>query len=39
VSRSARGRTGELTENAMSRFDVWRMIRRRAIDAGLSADI
>ena len=28
--RSARGRTDELTENAMSRVDVWRMIRRRA---------
>ena len=37
--RSARGRTGELTESPMSRIDVWRMIRRRAIGAGLSADI
>jgi len=37
--RSARGRTGELTESPMSRIDVWRMIRRRATDAGLSADI
>jgi integrase/recombinase XerD len=36
---TARGRTGELTESPMSRIDVWRMIRRRAIDAGLSADI
>jgi len=37
--RSARGRTGELTESAMTRVDVWRMIRRRSNDAGLSADI
>ena len=37
--RSARGRTGELTESPMSRIDMWRMIRRRAIDACLSADI
>ena len=28
--RSARGRTGELTENPMHRVDVYRMIRRRA---------
>ena len=37
--RSARGRTDELTESPMSRIDAWRMIRRRASDAGLSADI
>ena len=37
--RSARGRTGELTENAMDRVDVYRMIRRRARDAGLDAEI
>ena len=37
--RSARGRTDELTESAMSRVDAWRMIRRRARDAGLSEDI
>jgi site-specific recombinase XerD len=37
--RSARGRTGELTENAMDRGDGYRMIRRRARDAGLDADI
>ena len=37
--RSARGRTDELTESPMSRVDVWRMIRRRANDAGISADI
>ncbi len=37
--RSARGRTDELTELAMHRVDVWRMIRRRAKGAGLDADI
>jgi integrase/recombinase XerD len=37
--RSARGRTGQLTESAMDRVDVYRMIRRRARDAGLDADI
>jgi integrase/recombinase XerD len=37
--RSARGRTGELTENPMSRVHVWQMIQRRARDAGLSGDI
>jgi site-specific recombinase XerD len=35
----SRGRTGELTESPMSRVDVWRMIRRRATDAGLNAEI
>lgn len=37
--RSARGRTGELTETAMHRIDVYRMIRRRAATVGLDADI
>jgi integrase/recombinase XerD len=37
--RSARGRTGEPTENAMSRVHVWQMIQRRARDAGLNGDI
>jgi integrase/recombinase XerD len=37
--RSARGRTGVLTESAMDRVDVYRMIRRRARDAGIDADI
>jgi integrase len=37
--RSARGRTGRLTESAMDRVDVYRMIRRRARDAGLDADV
>ncbi len=36
--RSARGRTGMLTEAAMDRVDVFRMIRRRAKTASLSAD-
>jgi site-specific recombinase XerD len=36
--RSARGRTGELTETAMNRIDAFRMIQRRARAAGLSAD-
>jgi integrase len=33
--RSARGRTGELKESPMSRIDVWRMIRRRGLDADI----
>lgn len=37
--RSARGRTGLLTESAMHRVDVYRMILRRARDAGLDADV
>jgi site-specific recombinase XerD len=37
--RSARGRTGELTELAMHRIDAWRMIRRRAKTAGIDAEI
>jgi integrase len=37
--RSTQGRTGELTESPMRRVDVYRMIRRRARDAGLDADI
>ena len=37
--RSVRGRTGQLTENPMDRFDVYRMIGRRAKDAGLDAEI
>jgi site-specific recombinase XerD len=37
--RSARGRTSELTDRPMNRVDVYRMIRRRARDAGLDADI
>ena len=37
--RSARGRTGELSESTMTRVDVERMIRRRSNDAGLSPDV
>jgi site-specific recombinase XerD len=37
--RSARGRTGLLTESSVSRIDVYRMILRRARDAGLNADV
>jgi integrase len=37
--RSARGRTGELTETAMHRVDVFRMIQRRARDAGLDSGV
>ena len=37
--RSARGRTGELTESGMHRVDVFRMIQRRARDAGLDAGV
>lgn len=33
--RSARGRTGSLTAVGLTRVDAWRMIRRRAKDAGL----
>jgi len=37
--RSARGRTGELTNDAMHRVDAWRMIQRRAGDLGLKVKI
>ena len=33
--RSAAGRTGELTDKPMNRIDAYRMIQRRADDAGL----
>ena len=36
---SAAGRTGMLTEHAMNRIDVYRMIRRRAADAGFRVRI
>ena len=32
--RSAAGRTGTLTEKPMNRVDAWRMVQRRAADAG-----
>jgi site-specific recombinase XerD len=37
--RSTRGRSRELTAHAMSRFDAYKMIRRRAEDAELSSVI
>jgi integrase/recombinase XerD len=37
--RTTKGRSGELTENAMSQPDVWRMIRRRAAQAGIKTEI
>ena len=37
--RSARGRTGLLTELPMHRIDVWRMIGRRADAAGIDAEM
>lgn len=37
--RAAQGRTGKLSERAMSRVDAWYMVRRRAKDAGLETAI
>ena len=37
--RAAIGRTGKLGEGAMSRVDVWYMVRRRAADAGIETAI
>jgi integrase/recombinase XerD len=37
--RSTRGRSRELTTRAMSRFDAYKMIKRRAEDAGISSEI
>jgi site-specific recombinase XerD len=37
--RSTRARTGELTENPLSQADVYRMIRRRALAAGIRTQI
>ncbi len=37
--RSAIGKTGKLSAKPMSRTDVWYMVRRRAIDAGLETTI
>lgn len=37
--RSARGRSGELTANPLLQSDVWRMIRRRALTAGIKTEI
>lgn len=37
--RTTRGRSGELTGNSMLQSDVWRMIRRRALAAGIKTEI
>ena len=37
--RTTRGRSGELNGNAMLQPDVWRMIRKRALAAGIKTDI
>jgi site-specific recombinase XerD len=37
--RTAIGRTGELSERPMTQSDAWRMIRRRALAAGISTKI
>jgi integrase/recombinase XerD len=37
--RSTRGRSRELTARAVSRFDAYKMIQRRAEDAGISSEI
>lgn len=37
--RSAMGKTGKLSDQAMGRIDVYRMIRRRARDAGIETPI
>lgn len=36
--RTAAGRTGKLTQNVMSRFDTWKMVRRRLKDAGIAGE-
>ena len=37
--RAALGRTGQLSPRALSRIDVWYMVRRRAADSGLETAI
>lgn len=37
--RTIRGRSGELTSNSLLQSDVWRMIRRRALAAGIKTEI
>ena len=37
--RTTRGRSGELTSNSLLQSDVWRMIRRRALLAGIKTEI
>lgn len=36
--RTAAGRTGKFTENPMTRFDAYKMVRRRLKDAGIEGD-
>ncbi len=37
--RTTRGRSGELTGSSLLQSDVWRMIRRRAVTAGIKTEI
>jgi integrase/recombinase XerD len=37
--RTTHGRSGELTVNALLQSDVWRMIRRRGLAAGIKTEI
>jgi len=37
--RTIRGRSGELTGNSLLQSDVWRMIRRRAAQAGIETEV
>ena len=37
--RTVRGRSGKLTGNPLLQSDVWRMIRRRALSAGIKTEI
>ncbi len=37
--RTIRGRSGELTGNSLLQSDVWRMIRKRALAAGIETEI
>jgi integrase/recombinase XerD len=37
--RTTKGRSGELTGNSLLQSDVWRMIRRRALEAGIKTEI
>lgn len=37
--RTARGKTGTLTENRMTQSDAWRMLQRRAVAAGVTTAV
>jgi hypothetical protein len=37
--RTSRGRDGELAERPLLQSDVWRMIRRRAAEAGIDTEV